>query len=87
MAGIEHTKAALADVRKTAADLREVAKDGLTAGDLLKVPELVKDGISMFNDAKAAKDAGEISDLDWEEITVLWTDVTAIISDLLKGAA
>lgn len=87
MAGIEKTKEALADLGAVAADLKAISADGLTAGDLLKVPGLAKDLIDLYNDAKAAKDNGEISDLDWTEITELYTQAAAQVGDLLKSAA
>lgn len=83
MAGIEKTKASLADLGVVINDAISVAEGGLTLGDLLALPHVIGGLTTLFADAKAAVDGGELADLDASEVVELLKDVIAMGADLM----
>lgn len=90
MAGIVAIKAAFVDLKALAETGAEVAKGGLTAGDVFSLPKLYSQCNQLFLDLKAAKDNGEIQDLDADEVRQLLGDLIdlgAFIAGLIQAAA
>lgn len=90
MAGIVAIKASIVDLKALAATAAEVAKDGLNVGDIFSLPKLYGQCNQLFVDLKAAKDNGEVQDLDGEEIRQLLGDLIdlgAYVAGLAKAAA
>ena len=83
MAGIEKTKAAIADFGVVVNDAIAVAEGGLTLSDLFSLPHVIGSVTTLFNDAKAAVDSGEINDLDSAEIVELLKVVIALGADVM----
>lgn len=85
MAGIENLKVAVQELSEVVKDLKLIFEDGLTASDGFKIPGLLKDLFDVYSAARKAKEAGEISDLDFEEIRVLIEGSVTTLSDLAKS--
>lgn len=72
--GIDNLKKSVEDLKGLIASFEVVFEDGqLSFGDLTKLPSLVSDAYGLFRDAKAAIDAGEISDISLDEAKELLT--------------
>lgn len=90
MAGIEKIRASVTDLKALAETGAQIAEGGLTAGDVFSLPKLYSECNQLFTDLKAAKDAGEVQDLDADEVRQLLGDLIdlgAYIAGLIKAAA
>lgn len=87
MAGIEHSKAAISELKNVLVGLKAIAPGGLEAKDLGTAIACGKDGYDLYAEASSAYAAGEISDLDMGEIQVLFGELSSLVGELLKPSA
>lgn len=88
MAGIEHTKAALVELKDLVLEIKAIAPGGFEwLKDGTAAIRAGKDGFDLFMEVLAAKDAGEITDIDFAEAKELFGDLTAMVAEVLGSAA
>jgi hypothetical protein len=82
MAGIENLKASIESAKELSVAVKKIAADGIGFSDIPEVPGLIAAASDLFAAAKAAKEAGEMADLDGAEIKELLFALIDLGSDV-----
>lgn len=65
--GIEKIKEALASLSEMVDTGAEIMKDGIGAGDVFQLPDLISQAYSLASSLKASLESGELQDVDLAE--------------------